>query len=168
MVDFVADALVVSRARGRAVGGPGHGLRRARHRGREALGVVTKPRATVHAVDVSPDAVAVARARRRRCGVADVAGVYASARALPERLLERPARLARRVATHVGSWFEPLDALNIHGFGGIVSNPPYIPSRDATHLQPRWRGTGLGSRWTATPAPGRGAWTPSSPARRRR
>lgn len=74
-------------------------------------------RTAVHAVDVSPAAVAVARRNAARCGVADPAG-------------------GARVETHVGSWFEPLDAKGLERFGGIVSNPPYIPSRDVPHLQP--------------------------------
>ena len=137
MVDFVADALRAGAADAPwADLGTGSGaLAIAVAKTLESM--VTKPRATVHAVDVSPDAVAVARANAERCGVADVADVYASARSASGTSSGASgASRAARVATHVGSWFEPLDALNIRGFGGIVSNPPYIPSRDITHLQP--------------------------------
>ena len=139
MVDFVADALRASPALADAPWadlGTGSGaLAIAVAKTLESM--VTKPRATVHAVDVSPDAVAVARANAERCGVADVADVYASARSASGTSSGASgASGAARVATHVGSWFEPLDALNIRSFGGIVSNPPYIPSRDITHLQP--------------------------------
>ena len=139
MVDFVADALRASPALADAPWadlGTGSGaLAIAVAKTLESM--VTKPRATVHAVDVSPDAVAVARANAERCGVADVADVYASARSASGTSSGASgASGAARVATHVGSWFEPLDALNIRSFGGIVSNPPYIPSRDITRLQP--------------------------------
>ena len=132
MVDFVADALRASPALADAPWadlGTGSGaLAIAVAKTLETI----KPAscATVHAVDVSPAAVAVARANAERCGVADV---YASARSASG---ASGASGAARVATHVGSWFEPLDALNIRGFGGIVSNPPYIPSRDVPRLQP--------------------------------
>ena len=61
-------------------------------------------------------AIAVARLNAARCGGADRAG-------------------GASVETRLGSWFEPLDSIGLEGFGGIVSNPPYIPSRDVPHLQ---------------------------------
>ena len=132
MVDFVADALRASPALADAPWadlGTGSGaLAIAVAKTLETI----KPAscATVHAVDVSPAAVAVARANAERCGVADD---HASARSVSG---TPGSSGAARVATHVGSWFEPLDALNICEFGGIVSNPPYIPSRDVPRLQP--------------------------------
>lgn len=138
MVDFVADALRASPALADAPWadlGTGSGaLAIAVAKTLETI----KPAscATVHAVDVSPAAVAVARANAERCGVADVYASARSASGTPGASGASGASGAARVATHVGSWFEPLDALNICEFGGIVSNPPYIPSRDVPRLQP--------------------------------
>jgi release factor glutamine methyltransferase len=61
-----------------------------------------RPDATVHAVDASPDALAVAQANAQRLGLA--------------------------VAFHAGSWCEALPTgLKLDT---IVSNPPYIPQAD--------------------------------------
>ena len=84
----------------------------------------------VHAVDVSPAAAAVARHN-----------------------VERNSAIfgKRKVAVkvHEGSWYEPLNVLEGGSqpreessrarFGGIVSNPPYIPSLDMSELQPEVR-----------------------------
>ena len=63
-----------------------------------------RPRAEVHAVDLSPEALEVARENARRLGTGNV-------------------------TFHEGSWCEPLKG----GFDLVVSNPPYVRSDDA-HL----------------------------------
>ena len=120
MVDLVADALCASPELADAPWadlGTGSGaLAIAVAKELRAVNRNPPPRTTVHAVDVSPAAIAVARLNAARCGVADRAG-------------------GASVETRLGSWFEPLDSIGLEGFGGIVSNPPYIPSRDVPHLQ---------------------------------
>lgn len=69
------------------------------------------PDATIHAVDVSPAALAIARENASRLGVAD------------------------RIQFHQGAWFEPLAPWRGQ-FAGILSNPPYIPSQEVLALQP--------------------------------
>lgn len=77
-----------------------------------ALGLASVfPLATVHAVDWSEPALAIARQNT------DTAG------------------LGSRIQFHQGSWFEPLAPL-AGQLEGIVSNPPYIPTGDLTHLDP--------------------------------
>jgi release factor glutamine methyltransferase len=66
------------------------------------------PRATGVAVDLSPDAIAVAEHNAERHGVAD------------------------RIAFRRGSWFEPLAAAE--RFDLIVSNPPYIETAEIGRL----------------------------------
>ena len=118
MVDFVADALRTSPELARAPWadlGTGSGalaIAVAREL-REVARRNTNDAPLVHAVDVDPAAIAVATENARRC-----------------------LRDESDIALHVGSWFEPLDALGVTSFGGIVSNPPYIPSVDVPHLQP--------------------------------
>ena len=120
MVDLVADALCASPELADAPWadlGTGSGaLAIAVAKELRAVNRNPPPRTTVHAVDVSPAAIAVARLNAARCGVADRAG-------------------GASVETRLGSWFEPLDSIGLEGFGGIVSTPPYIPSRDVPHLQ---------------------------------
>ena len=79
---------------------------------------------SVHAVDLSPRAVSIARHNVKK---------NAS-------LLKNGSKAVR---VHEGSWFQPLEklfnlanVLNFEGsFAGIVSNPPYIPSGDVCKLQ---------------------------------
>jgi len=68
-------------------------------------------RATIHAVDCSSDALAIARANAESSGLAD------------------------RIRFYQGSWWEPLELLKGQ-FSGMVSNPPYIPTSTVPTLQP--------------------------------
>lgn len=69
------------------------------------------PTATIHAVDCSNAALAIARQNAQTTG------------------------FANRVQFYSGSWFQPLTQL--HGsLSGMVSNPPYIPTNVIPELQP--------------------------------
>lgn len=73
-------------------------------------------RSQVWAVEVSSDAVAVARANAAGLG-----------------------RAAARVTILEGSWFDPLDRSLRHGFDVVVSNPPYIATDDEVdEVVARW------------------------------
>ena len=67
--------------------------------------------ATIHAVDRSPDALAIAQQNALNSGLADSIRFYQ------------------------GSWWEPLESLKGQ-FSGMVSNPPYIPTSTVSTLQP--------------------------------
>ncbi|MEH2149907.1 peptide chain release factor N(5)-glutamine methyltransferase [Nostoc sp.] len=69
------------------------------------------PKATIHAVDYSLEALAIAQANANNLGFAD------------------------RIRFYQGSWWEPL-ALLKGQFSGMVSNPPYIPTSTLPTLQP--------------------------------
>jgi release factor glutamine methyltransferase len=69
------------------------------------------PKATIHAVDYSLEALAIAQANARNLGFAD------------------------RIKFYQGSWWEPLTFLKGQ-FSGMVSNPPYIPTSTLSTLQP--------------------------------
>ena len=69
------------------------------------------PKTTIHAVDYSLEALAIARTNAHNLGFAD------------------------RIKFYQGSWWEPLIFLKGQ-FSGIVSNPPYIPTRTLPTLQP--------------------------------
>lgn len=69
-----------------------------------------RPRARIDAVDLSGEALSVARANAERHGVAD------------------------RVSFHLGDLFAPLP--EGRRFDLIVSNPPYIPEREVAELPP--------------------------------
>ncbi|MEH1767561.1 peptide chain release factor N(5)-glutamine methyltransferase [Nostoc sp.] len=69
------------------------------------------PKATIHAVDYSVEALAIAQANADNLGFAD------------------------RIRFYQGSWWEPL-ALLKGQFSGMVSNPPYIPTSTLPNLQP--------------------------------
>ncbi|ACC82240.1 peptide chain release factor N(5)-glutamine methyltransferase [Nostoc punctiforme] len=69
------------------------------------------PKATIHAVDYSLEALAIAQANARNLGFAD------------------------RIKFYQGSWWEPLTFLKGQ-FSGMVSNPPYIPTSTLSSLQP--------------------------------
>ena len=67
--------------------------------------------ATIHAVDCSADALAVAQLNAQQLG------------------------FAQRIQFYQGSWWEPLSALKGQ-LSGMVANPPYIPSSWIPQLQP--------------------------------
>ncbi|HAA29800.1 MAG TPA: peptide chain release factor N(5)-glutamine methyltransferase [Cyanobacteria bacterium UBA8553] len=80
-----------------------------------ALGLAdTFPSATIHAVDYSSAALATAQLNAQQLG------------------------LQERIQFYQGSWWEPLDTLK-NQVSGMVSNPPYIPSRLVEELQPEVR-----------------------------
>ncbi|MFM2063976.1 MAG: hypothetical protein RLZZ507_3647 [Cyanobacteriota bacterium] len=67
--------------------------------------------ATIHAVDVSSQALAVAKSNAENLGFGE------------------------RIKFYQGSWWKPLESLKGQ-FSGMVSNPPYIPSDTVLTLQP--------------------------------
>jgi release factor glutamine methyltransferase len=69
------------------------------------------PNATIHAVDISSEALAIATENAQTCGFGD------------------------RITFHQGRWFEPIEQLK-HQLSGIVSNPPYIPTDTIATLEP--------------------------------
>jgi release factor glutamine methyltransferase len=69
------------------------------------------PQASIHAVDVSEQALAIAQQNAQRLGLGD------------------------RIQFHQGKWFEPISSLQ-HKLSGMVSNPPYIPRAIISTLQP--------------------------------
>ncbi|MEH1865706.1 MAG: peptide chain release factor N(5)-glutamine methyltransferase [Nostoc sp.] len=69
------------------------------------------PTATIHAVDYSLEALAIARTNAANLGFAE------------------------RIKFYQGSWWEPLAFLKGQ-FSGMVSNPPYIPTSTLPTLQP--------------------------------
>lgn len=70
--------------------------------------------ATIHAVDCSTDALAIAQRNAQQLG------------------------WQHRIQFYQGSWYSPLEGLKGQ-FSGMVSNPPYIPSRCLQQLQPEVR-----------------------------
>lgn len=77
-----------------------------------ALGLShTLPNATIHAVDISTPALKIAQQNAQQ------------------------NHLIHHIQFHYGSWLSPLSALNDQ-LVGIVSNPPYIPSKTVLTLQP--------------------------------
>lgn len=77
-----------------------------------ALGLADAfPSATIHAVDRSTDALAIAQQNAQQLN------------------------LHERIKFYQGSWWEPLDALK-GNVSGMVANPPYIPSNLVPQLQP--------------------------------
>ena len=77
-----------------------------------ALGLADAfPQATIHAVDCSKEALAIAQENAKKLG------------------------LNHRIQFYLGSWWEPLNALKGQ-LSGMVSNPPYIPTQTLDTLQP--------------------------------
>ncbi len=76
-----------------------------------ALGLADAfPQATIHAVDFSTQALAIAQQNAYNSG------------------------LAERIRFYQGSWWQPLESLKGQ-FSGMVSNPPYIPTSTLPTLQ---------------------------------
>lgn len=77
-----------------------------------ALGLASvMPKAAIHAVDYSAEALAIAQLNAKNLG------------------------LDQQIQFYQGSWLEPLKPLQGQ-LSGIVSNPPYIPSQLVPELQP--------------------------------
>jgi release factor glutamine methyltransferase len=77
-----------------------------------ALGLASVlPQASIHAVDQSTDALAIAVSNAQKYDLAD------------------------RIQFYQGFWWQPLTTLR-GKIAGMVSNPPYIPSSDLPGLQP--------------------------------
>ncbi|MEW6492512.1 MAG: peptide chain release factor N(5)-glutamine methyltransferase [Cyanobacteriota bacterium] len=72
------------------------------------------PSATIHAVDRSAEALAIAQQNAQQLGWQE------------------------RIQFYQGSWWQPLDALKGQ-MSGIVANPPYIPSHVIQDLEPEVR-----------------------------
>jgi release factor glutamine methyltransferase len=95
--------------------GSGHWADLGTGSGAIALGLAdTFQAATIHAVDCSAAALAIAQQNAQQLS------------------------LRERIQFYPGSWWEPLDALKGQ-FSGMVSNPPYIPSSLVQELQPEVR-----------------------------
>jgi release factor glutamine methyltransferase len=76
-----------------------------------ALGLAqTFSDSAIYAVDCSGEALAIAKANAIR------------------------NNLSARIKFHHGKWFEPLESLK-SSITGLVSNPPYIPTAEMSHLQ---------------------------------
>ena len=69
------------------------------------------PQATIHAVDRSSEALAIAQQNAQKLGFSD------------------------RIQFYQGNWLEPLKFLK-GNLSGLVSNPPYIPTQMVLELQP--------------------------------
>ncbi|WP_026103471.1 peptide chain release factor N(5)-glutamine methyltransferase [Pseudanabaena sp. PCC 6802] len=80
-----------------------------------ALGLAKAlPKANIHAVDRSAEALAIAKQNALRHG------------------------LESQIRFYQGNWFEPLEAIR-GKVAGMVSNPPYIPTAEVEQLQPEVR-----------------------------
>jgi release factor glutamine methyltransferase len=77
-----------------------------------ALGIADIfPNSTVHAVDFSPQALAMAQQNAQNSG------------------------LSGQIKFYQGSWWQPLSSLKGQ-FSGMISNPPYIPTATVATLEP--------------------------------
>lgn len=95
--------------------GSGHWADLGTGSGAIALGLADAFKAaTIHCVDCSAAALAIAQQNAQQLG------------------------WQKRIQFYQGSWWEPLDALKGQ-FSGMVSNPPYIPSNLVQELQPEVR-----------------------------
>lgn len=80
------------------------------------------PDLSLHGVDISPQALRIARTNGEAYGFADP-GADPSA--------------ANRIQWHCGSWFEPFEPTE--QFAAMLSNPPYIPTAIVAELSPQVR-----------------------------
>ncbi|CAA7404915.1 unnamed protein product [Spirodela intermedia] len=116
VVDMVAEVAVTAAAEGEG-GGPWADL--GTGSGALAVGIARVlgdgKGGKVYATDVSSDAIEVAKINVQRYGLED------------------------KVEIRQGSWFQPLGDLD-GKLAGLVSNPPYIPSRHLPGLQPEVSG----------------------------
>jgi release factor glutamine methyltransferase len=105
IIDLVLDRLTPSQH-------SGHWVDLGTGSGAIAIGLATAlPTAQLHAVDLSPAALEVARENIQTQGLSD------------------------RITLYEGDWWQPLGHLRGQ-ITGMVSNPPYIPSQTVTELQP--------------------------------
>jgi release factor glutamine methyltransferase len=90
-----------------------------------ALGLATVfPDATIHAVDCSPAALAIAQANIQKYGFGGLPEKHDTGQIQPERIF-----------LYQGKWLGPLSALK-GKLTGVVANPPYIPTVMISELQP--------------------------------
>ena len=109
--EYLIDLAVVA-ARGATLLQQGHWADLGTGSGAIALGLAdVLSKATIHAVDCSSDALAIAQQNALNSALAD------------------------RIRFYQGSWWEPLELLKGQ-FSGMVSNPPYIPTNTVSTLQP--------------------------------
>lgn len=113
-----------------------------------ALGLAAAfPEATIHGVDCSDAALAIATTNIQRHRQDPQTPTRRSGQATGQSI--DPSIISERIHLHRGSWFSPWepDAQSISAsktvasplnfqFSGIVSNPPYIPSEIVLTLQP--------------------------------
>jgi release factor glutamine methyltransferase len=104
--EFLIDLAVASSE------GKGHWVDLGTGSGAIALGLADAfPEATIHAVDFSSAALAIAQANAENLG------------------------FSQRIHFYQGSWWQPLTSMKCQ-FRGMVSNPPYIPTKILPSLQP--------------------------------
>jgi release factor glutamine methyltransferase len=109
--------LVVSACDRHPIAQTGHWADLGTGSGAIAIGLATAlPQATIHAVDRSEAALAIARQNAQQC-------------------CESEENACDRIHFYLGDWFAPLSALQGQ-LAGMVSNPPYIPSPAIAQLQP--------------------------------
>ncbi|MGE5656464.1 MAG: peptide chain release factor N(5)-glutamine methyltransferase [Actinomycetota bacterium] len=108
----IAVAAVQRRSQSNSFSSPWHWVDLGTGSGAIAIGLAAAfPNSWVHAVDYSLEALAVAQQNAKNLGFAD------------------------RIQFYQGSWWQPLASFKGQ-IGGMVANPPYIPSHLLSDLQP--------------------------------